>query len=100
MNPSVGRIVHYTNLGDAEGKYPPQAQAAIITAIYDEIPPLGGAGETTFKRVDSGLPQDAKVSSTKVDLLILYPTGQFSMQKVPFSEQPLTRGHWNWPPRA
>lgn len=31
MKPTVGRIVHYTNLGDADGKYPPEQQAAIIT---------------------------------------------------------------------
>ena len=29
MIPTVGRIVHYTNLGDADGKYPPEQQAAI-----------------------------------------------------------------------
>ena len=23
MKPTIGRIVHYTNLGDADGKYPP-----------------------------------------------------------------------------
>ena len=33
MKPTVGRIVHYTNLGDADGKYPPEQQAAIITKV-------------------------------------------------------------------
>ena len=27
MKPTVGRIVHYTNLGDKDGKYPPQIVA-------------------------------------------------------------------------
>lgn len=34
--PSVGRIVHYTNLGDKDGKYPPEQQAAIITRVRDD----------------------------------------------------------------
>ena len=33
MEPSIGRIVHYTNLGDRDGKYPPEVQAAIITGV-------------------------------------------------------------------
>lgn len=69
MRPTVGRIVHYTNLGDKDGKYPPETQAAIITGVtFDE----------------------------KVTLHIFYKTGQFDMDNVPFSETP-QRGHWNWP---
>lgn len=71
--PTVGRIVHYTNLGDKDGKYPPEAQAAIITGVN---------------------------SNGTVALKIFYKTGVFDMQAVPFSQKPLTRGHWNWPPRA
>lgn len=33
MIPTVGRIVHYTNLGDKDGKYPPEQQAAIVTKV-------------------------------------------------------------------
>jgi hypothetical protein len=33
MKPTVGRIVHYTNLGDRDGKYPPEIQAALITGL-------------------------------------------------------------------
>lgn len=72
MKPTVGRIVHYTNLGDKDGRYPPEAQAAIIT----------------------GVNQDGTVA-----LHIFYRTGQFDMASVPFSAEPMTRGHWNWPPR-
>jgi len=72
MNPTIGRIVHYTNLGDKDGKYPPETQAAIIT----------------------GINQDETVS-----LKIFYRTGMFDMPSVRFSEEP-ERGHWNWPPRS
>jgi hypothetical protein len=70
---SVGRIVHYTNLGDADGKYPPEAQAAIITGVNPD---------------------------GTVALHIFYRTGGFDMNTVPFSEDPMKRGHWNWPPRT
>lgn len=69
--PTVGRIVHYTNLGDADGRYPPEQQAAIITRVHDDV---------------------------HVSLAILYATGLFFMERVPFSEA-YARGHWSWPPR-
>ena len=76
MKPTVGRIVQYTNLGDRDGKYPPEIQAAIITRVRDE---------------------------GKVCLHIFYPTGQFDMDNVPFTEAKPgsedARGHWAWPPR-
>lgn len=71
MQPSIGRIVRYTNLGDADGKYPPEPQAAIITRVNP----------------------DGTVA------LHIYPTGQFDMASVPFSDEP-ARGCWNWPPRV
>ena len=71
QQPSIGRIVHYTNLGDKDGRYPSEAQAAIITGVNED---------------------------GTVALHIFYKTGQFDMPSVPFSEEPLTRGHWNWPP--
>ena len=73
MNPTVGRIVHYTNLGDKDGRYPPEQQAAIITGVY----------------------QNPNV----VDIHIFYRTGQFDMKEVPFSET-YERGHWSWPPKV
>lgn len=72
QKPSIGRIVHYTNLGDKDGRYPPEQQAAIIT----------------------GLNADGTVA-----LHILYKTGQFDMAAVPQSET-YERGHWSWPPRV
>jgi hypothetical protein len=76
-NPSVGRVVHYTNLGDKDGRFPPETQAAIIT----------------------GLNADGTVA-----LHIFYRTGQFDMASVPFSDaSPGTdaaRGHWGWPART
>lgn len=82
--PSIGRIVHYTNLGDADGKYPPSTQAALITAVHE---------------APAGTPVESAPSGLIVDLHIFYRTGQFDMQAVPFSETP-KRGHWNWPPRV
>lgn len=71
MTPTVGHIVHYTNLGDKDGKYPPETQAAIVTGVNDD---------------------------GTVALKIFYRTGLFDMPSVPFSEEP-ARGHWSWPPR-
>ncbi len=67
---TVGRIVYYTNLGDADGRYPPTQQAAIVTKVHDLIP--------------------------VVSLAILYPTGLFFVQDVEFSVE-YKRGHWSWP---
>lgn len=76
-NPTVGRIVHYTNLGDRDGKFPPEVQAALIT----------------------GINQDGTVA-----LHIFYKTGQFDMQAVPFTEAAAgsedARGKWAWPAKA
>lgn len=33
MKPEIGTIVHYTNLGDRDGKYPPEIQGAMITGV-------------------------------------------------------------------
>lgn len=71
MTPTIGRIVHYTSLGSADGIYPPEQQAAIVTRVKD--------GKT-------------------VSLNIFYPTGQFHMLNVPFAEE-YTKGHWSWPRR-
>lgn len=72
IKPTVGRIVHYTNLGDKDGKYPPEQQAAIITRVRTDY---------------------------SVALHIFYPTGQFDMDNVPYSEE-YQRGHWSWPPKV
>jgi hypothetical protein len=82
MKPTVGRIVHYTNLGDQDGRYPPEQQAAIITKVKPK--PL----EAKYDPTD----EDAYA----VSLHIFYETGDFYMQDVPFSFA-YQRGHWTWP---
>lgn len=72
QKPSIGRIVHYVNLGDRDGKYPPETQAALITKVNDD---------------------------GTVDLKIFYRTGIFDRPRVAFSETP-ERGSWSWPPRV
>lgn len=77
MEPTIGRIVHYTNLGDRDGKYPPEVQAALITGVN---------GDGT------------------VALHVFYKTGQFDMPSVAFADAPAgsegARGKWTWPARA
>jgi hypothetical protein len=69
-----GRIVHYTNLGDRDGKYKPQTQAAIITGVNDDL---------------------------TVSLHIFYKTGQFDMPSVEYTDAKAgteeARGKWTWP---
>lgn len=84
MIPTVGRIVHYTNLGDKDGKYPPEQQAALITGVKEEI-------------LDPSIPGDQE-RDYHVDLHIFYRTGDFYMLDVPFSKT-YERGHWSWPTR-
>lgn len=77
MKPSIGRIVHYTNLGDKDGKYPPEVQAALITGIN---------------------------ADGTVALHVFYKTGQFDMPSVNSTDAPagsdMARGHWTWPERV
>ena len=72
QKPGLGRIVFYTNLGDRDGRYPPEQQAAMVTGVNDD---------------------------GTVSLTIFYKTGIFMMPTVPFSED-YERGHWSWPPRV
>ena len=87
--PSIGRTVHYTNLGDKDGKYPPEIQAAVITGVYENVE-LGLQKANTI---------GANVNTRYVDLKVFYRTGLFDTIQVPFSPEP-KRGHWNWPPRV
>lgn len=77
QKPSVGRIVHYTNLGDRDGKYPPQVIAAMVTKVNED----GSVALTTF-----------------------YPTGTFNLGSVAFTESAAgsedARGKWTWPARV
>lgn len=76
-NPTIGRIVHYTNLGDRDGKYPPTVQAAIITGVND---------------------------GNDVSLHVFYKTGQFDLASCQFTLAPAgsedARGKWSWPSRT
>lgn len=69
---SVGDIVLYTNLGDADGKYPPEQQAALVTRVRGSDP-----------------------KGMNVCLHIFYTTGQFDMDNVPYSRE-FARGHWSF----
>lgn len=74
QQPSIGRVVHYTNLGDRDGKYPPTIQAAIITGLNDD---------------------------GTVALHVFYKTGQFDLASCAFTEADAgsedARGKWSWP---
>lgn len=72
QKPSIGRIVHYTNLGDQDGKYPPTTQAAIVTGLNDD---------------------------GTVSLHVFYKTGQFDLASCAYDADG-ARGTWRWPPRA
>jgi len=85
MKPTVGRIVHYTNLGDADGKYPPEQQAAIITKV------------TAPEQGDSPFLRDEQ--NYRVSIHVFYETGSFFLKDVIFSQE-YERGCWTWPPRA
>lgn len=86
MIPTVGRTVHYTNLGDADNKYPPTQQAAIVTAVK-----LKGKDE-------QGIVINEECNYD-VSLVIFYTTGCFFMDKVPYSREYM-RGHWTWPAKV
>lgn len=77
QKPTIGRIVHYTNLGDRDGKYPPEVQAALITGVN---------------------------ADGTVALHVFYKTGQFDMPSVAYTEFPAgrdeARGKWTWPARV
>lgn len=76
MKASIGRIVHYTNLGDRDGKYPPTVQAAIVTGVNDE-------------------------QTGNVALHVFYKTGQFDLAMCDHTEAHAgsedARGKWSWP---
>lgn len=77
QKPSIGRIVHYTNLGDRDGKYPPEVQAALVTGVN---------------------------ADGTVVLHVFYKTGQFDMPSVEESPSEAgtegARGKWAWPARV
>ena len=75
--PAVGRIVHYTSLGDSEGKFPSELHAALITRVH---------------------------SDGTVALKIFYTTGMFDMLRVERTDEAAgsagARGKWSVPERV
>jgi hypothetical protein len=63
--PSVGRTVHYVSYGTPNGEYKSECRAAIITAVYPEVP--------------DNKDKDA------VSLCVLNPTGQFFNEVVRYN---------------
>lgn len=98
MIPTVGRIVLYTNLGDRDGRFPPEAQAALITKVVDEWAPgtAHAPGEEAWGADDE--------RRYRVSLRVFYEDGEFTMRGVPFTNAaPASedaRGKWTWPPRV
>lgn len=92
MQPTVGRLVHYTNPGDRDGKYPPEIQAALITKV--------------IVQEDWSTPSRNNEDSYHVSLRVFYETGDFWMQKVPYAGEGVlagseaARGKWAWPART
>lgn len=86
---TVGRIVHYYNLGDAQGRFPSEPQAAIVTHVFALDPDRENAKEN---------------STPDVSLVVFYANerggGQFYMPRVPFGAAGPKPGCWTWPPRS
>lgn len=100
MRPTVGRIVHYVNLGDKDGKYPPQVQAAVITGIYRWVPDENPDYPHKLERVNDGVGTQEDRIADQVDLKVFYKTGLFDCEKMPKRETSDQRGCWDWPPRV
>ena len=88
MIPAVGRIVHFTSVGGKDEGYPPEARAAIVTAV---------SLHNQFYEGQS--PPNSEENKYRVSLHIFYQMAQEDMPEVPWSEKPKL-DHWNWPPRV
>lgn len=78
MQPSVGRIVHYSSYGTPGGEYGIECRAAIVTAVT----------KTRF------IPEHGVAL---VDLCVLNPTGMFFKEKVWYEVDEPRGGTWHWP---
>lgn len=72
MQPSVGRIVHYTRLGSLDGTHLPEPSPAVITKVINE-------------------------ATKKCQLFVMNPNGLY-FNETEYSEQPKP-GCWHWPPK-
>lgn len=73
MQPSIGRIVHYVSRGSADGTYPSECRAAIVTELAH-----------------------ADESSDVVGLAVLNPTGQH-FTRAPYDDGAETLGNPDCP---
>jgi hypothetical protein len=72
--PTLGRIVLYRSLGDADGRFPAEDHPAMVTGVN---------------------------ADGSVALTIFYRTGIFQMDGVLESvDEPTARGRWRWPLRV
>ncbi len=69
MEPSIGRVVHYTSRGSLDGVFVPVCRAAVITEVHRD---------------------------DQLDICVLNPDGLFFNHLVPFGYEP---GSWHWPER-
>lgn len=76
MKASVGRIVHYRSRGSADGRFPAECRAAIVTEV-----PAG------------------RVGVEQVHLAVLNPSGLFFDQSIEHDEDQAP-GTWHWPERV
>jgi hypothetical protein len=88
VKPSIGRLVHYSSLGDRDGKYPPEAQAALITRVHSRSADIAG---------------DLEEEKYVVSLRVFFEDGDFTMKGVLFTTAKAgteeARGKWSWPER-
>ena len=80
MKPTVGQIVHYRTRGSADGVYPPEDRAAIITATPETCP-------------------DLRELSKSVSLMVVFQTAIRFELSVPYDPMGLVGHSWHWPER-
>ena len=73
MKPRIGKPVHYRSRGSADGVFPPECRAALITRVVG--PGIGGGYE--------------------VDLATLNPSGLYFDQGIEYDED-MTPGTWHY----
>jgi hypothetical protein len=101
--PFIGGVVQYVNLGDKDGKYPPEVQAAVVTGVYKRDPSFNGfasAGAGNNDPARLGVVPANKVGDTAdtafADLKVLYRDGEFNMKCVGIADELGMRGRWTY----
>ncbi len=72
QKPSVGRIVHYTSRGSADGAFVPECRAAVVASV---------------------------INDQMLDLVVLNPTGVY-FNSACQDEDEKCGGTWHWPEPA